>query len=368
MYTFQVDTTGGDIHFTSVDSGSGYPQTRLSGSLTFTVRIVRPDQTSVAGAGTITQPDSTNAPGVRAYRYDTNDFPEVGSYTIRISATGMETREIPVQIVAYNPHDGVRLGLTALPNAAANTAGGLPVLFAGSGTSGILVNGSGWVHSNIHGVRDTAIPIPNVAGVLRVDLTHVEGADGAVAAIQSGLATSANQSTIINATDTLEAELASAHSKLDAIDNYIDTEVAAIVSATDTLEAGQATIIGHVDTLEAAVAAVQADTDNIQTRLPAALVNGRMDSYVGELANDVITAAKVAADVGTEIATAVWDFAVEGVFTAKQLMRGYASALFGKSTGQNTTTRRYRDLADTKDRIVATTDATGRTAITPNLD
>lgn len=58
--------------------------------------------------------------------------------------------------------------------------------------------------------------------------------------------------------------------------------------------------------ISADVAAVQSDTDNIQTRIPAALVSGRMDANVGALANDAITAASIAADAGTEIGTAVW--------------------------------------------------------------
>ena len=40
----------------------------------------------------------------------------------------------------------------------------------------------------------------------------------------------------------------------------------------------------------AALATVQADTDDIQTRLPAALVGGRMDSSVGAMAANVMTA------------------------------------------------------------------------------
>lgn len=71
---------------------------------------------------------------------------------------------------------------------------------------------------------------------------------------------------------------------------------------------------------------VETDTQDIQSRLPAALVSGRMDSSTGAMAanvltstaindgaftaakfaSDFLTAAKVAADVGTEIATAVW--------------------------------------------------------------
>lgn len=56
----------------------------------------------------------------------------------------------------------------------------------------------------------------------------------------------------------------------------------------------------------AAIAAVQADTDNLQTRLPAALVSGRIDASVGAMAADTLTASALAADAGSEIGTAVW--------------------------------------------------------------
>lgn len=55
------------------------------------------------------------------------------------------------------------------------------------------------------------------------------------------------------------------HEKLDTIDNFLDTEIAAI----------------------------QADTDDIQSRLPAALVSGRMDASVGAMASNVLTAAAI---------------------------------------------------------------------------
>lgn len=51
------------------------------------------------------------------------------------------------------------------------------------------------------------------------------------------------------------------------------------------------------------VVAVQADTDDIQTRLPAALVGGRIDASVGAMAANVMTAAAAAADLTTELQT-----------------------------------------------------------------
>ena len=47
------------------------------------------------------------------------------------TVTGMIILAAYVPLVAYNPADAVRLGLTSLPNAAADAAGGLPVSDAG---------------------------------------------------------------------------------------------------------------------------------------------------------------------------------------------------------------------------------------------
>lgn len=64
------------------------------------------------------------------------------------------------------------------------------------------------------------------------------------------------------------------------------------------------------------------------------------------------------------IASAVWAFVVAGSYTATQIMRLMASVLTGKSSGGGTTTIVFRDIDDTKDRIVATVDGDGnRTAV-----
>jgi hypothetical protein len=68
-----------------------------------------------------------------------------------------------------------------------------------------------------------------------------------------------------------------------------------------------------------------------------------------------------------EVTNEIWDEVIEGAYTARELMRGYNSALLAKANGFNTATRNFRDLADTKNRIVAATDASGRTAITLDL-
>jgi hypothetical protein len=62
--------------------------------------------------------------------------------------------------------------------------------------------------------------------------------------------------------------------KIDAVDDLLDTEVAAIKTVVD---------------------AIEVDTQNIQSRIPSALVGGRIDSSVGSLASGVITASSIAA-------------------------------------------------------------------------
>jgi hypothetical protein len=68
----------------------------------------------------------------------------------------------------------------------------------------------------------------------------------------------------------------------------------------------------------------------------------------------------------------VWLHVVDGVRTAKQLIRGFVAALLGKSSGHSSTGAslpKYRNVADTKDVISASTDASGnRTSVTLDLD
>jgi hypothetical protein len=53
--------------------------------------------------------------------------------------------------------------------------------------------------------------------------------------------------------------------------------------------------------LDTQLSGIQADTDDIQTRIPAALVGGRMDASVGAMAANTLTASALATDAVTEI-------------------------------------------------------------------
>jgi hypothetical protein len=66
--------------------------------------------------------------------------------------------------------------------------------------------------------------------------------------------------------------------------------------------AGVRTAIGLASAnLDTQLSGIQSDTDNIQTRIPAALVSGRIDASVGAMAANTMTAAAAASDLTTEL-------------------------------------------------------------------
>lgn len=142
---------------------------------------------------------------------------------------------------------------------------------------------------DVGGWLGTAPATPTVNGVPEVDLTHVAGS-------------TTNVSTLA-------------------------TDVQAIIVDTGT-------------TLQAELDGIQADTEDIQTRLPAALVSGRMDSSVGAMAANVITAAATAADFSTEVNAAILavlgalaDAAADGDPTATDTMVAYLKQLINTLEG-----------------------------------
>lgn len=179
----------------------------------------------------------------------------------------------------------------------------------------ILPGGSspitGTVAANVTQWNGSAVATPSVAGVPEVDVTHYAGATTDVSTIPAS--------------------------------------VAAILVDTGT------TLQGELD-------GIQADTEDIQSRLPAALVSGRIDASVGAMASNVLTAAALNADAVDEILD---EQVGDGTITMRQALRVLISGMAGKLGGAATTTVTLRNLADTADVIVATVDADGnRSAVT----
>lgn len=128
---------------------------------------------------------------------------------------------------------------------------------------------------------------------LPTDPADQSAVEAAITAATSGLATAASLATVAG---------------------YLDTEIAAILADTNELQTDWANggrldlildeiLVDTGTTLQAELDGIQADTEDIQSRLPAALVSGRMDASVGAMAANTLTASALAADAVIEIQT-----------------------------------------------------------------
>lgn len=125
------------------------------------------------------------------------------------------------------------------------------------------------------------------------------------------------------------------------------------LSTTDTGTVGPLAVLGTSATIDNIMALY-----NVVSNVPQTGDNfARLGAPVG---------ASISADIAN-IPTVVWAFVVTGTTTAVQAMRGFIAAMLGKASGLPTAPV-YRNIADTKNVITATTTTDGnRTAVTLDL-
>lgn len=215
------------------------------------------------------------------YRLDLPDaaFASGANYVeIGGTVTGMVVIGGTVKLIDSDVfHDTVRGGLTALPNAAAEAAGGLYTRGSGAGQLNQQANGQHDV--NLERWINVA---PLALSSQRVQVL--------VGAITNGV-------------------LVAASFAAGAFDAVWTVAVRVLTAATNITSSGGTTVPQTGDNFARlgapAGASVSADLAAVKAVLPAALVGGRMDASVGAMANDVITAAALAALASAEIASAV---------------------------------------------------------------
>jgi len=211
--------------------------------------------------------------------------------------------------------------------------------------------------------------IDGIVDAILVDTAEI----GAAGAGLTSLASAANLATLTGYVDT---EVAAIKAKTDnlPIDPADQSAVeAAITAATSPLAtaANLATVAGYLDT---EIAAILEDTG---TTIPSTLASlatqssvDTIDSIVDSILVD--TAVIGAAGAGlTAVPAMILDLtdAIEAGLTPRQALRLITAASAGKVSGAATTSVTIRNaVADSKDRIVATVDASGnRSAITTDL-
>ncbi len=208
------------VYFVAVDYLA--LQTRLSSADmsigttgTFTIKISKNGAAPVTPSGTtITQVDATNFKGLHYWEGVAADFDTVGPLSIRIVSVGgtklMEQREMVVDVWEVDGHNAIRGTTgTALPNVAAEAAGGLIT----RGT------GAGQVNQSANGQIDAKV----VAGDFLTTLSRLEGLlheNAIIDQISYG-----DSNLIISARERIFASAAAANAATPGASNNADGEV-----------------------------------------------------------------------------------------------------------------------------------------------
>ena len=161
------------------------------------ITLVTQTPTGAYSSGGFCAVDATNMPGL--YRIDIPNavFATADKSVVMLKgATNMAPVVLEYQIVAFNPDDSVRLGLTALPNAAAGAVGGLPTGNA-SGQVTVATNNdkTGYSLSGTQTFNVTGNITGNVTGSVGSVSGAVGSVTGAVGSVASGGITAASIAT-----------------------------------------------------------------------------------------------------------------------------------------------------------------------------
>src|SRR3990172_230026 len=166
-YQIKADTADVSVVIRIIDSVDGTPETgvvwntsgidleyRREGAASVDIT-----QATLAALTTAHSDGGFLAIGNGYYRLDLPDAACAAGATgvlVHGTVTGMVVIGEYIELVAYNPYDGVRLGLTALPNAAAEAAGGLYT--RGSGAGQIVQSANGQIDVNVENWKDATAP------------------------------------------------------------------------------------------------------------------------------------------------------------------------------------------------------------------
>lgn len=224
----------------------------------------------------------------------TNGFTDEGQgYSIVLDATEMEAARIVVYVVdsatkvwldtafvvetygnasamhAVDLDDGVRAGLTALPNAAANAAGGLAI----SATGGVDLDAIETAASQIGtaGVGLTNIDLPNqtmdITGSLSGSVGSVSGAVGSVAGNVGGSTASVSGAvgsvtgavgSVTGAVGSVTGAVGSVTGSVGSVAGNVDGSVASVVAAVAVAAGGIASAAFAAGAIDAAAIAADA--------------------------------------------------------------------------------------------------------------
>lgn len=207
------------------------------------------------------------------------------------------------------------------------------------------VDGNNLPSVNTKDWNDTAVAVPSVAGFPLVDTDFgrqgtLQGATAGTITLDSGA--SANDGTYDGQICYIKSGTGLRQSRL--ILSYVGATKVATLNrnwVTTPNSASKYQLIPGEMNLSAWLRVV-----------PNALISGRVDAYLG--------------DIATGVVTSIFAFVYEGTETFKDFIRLSRAILMGVSSGHPTTPA-FKDLANTKTRVTATVDSSGNRS-SPSTD
>jgi len=277
------------------------------------------------------------------------------------SANTAEAIGTTLQVVPYDPYDGVRLGLTALPNAAADGIGGLPISDAGGLDLDAKLANTNEVTAARMAELDAA-NLPTDVAAIKTDTAAVlldTGTDGVVlpqAQADKVWGTAARTLTSFGTLITdiwhqLLTAITTAGSVGKLIKDYLDSAISGRAAASVCTE----TRLAELD-----AANIPADMDTLKTRVPSALSLTAGNVHSHTKATDVGGDATLANQVAIKAVTDKIDTAMEldiAVYRFTENALEQAPSGAGLTETQNTALILIRDIMEG--------DATINTATTP---
>lgn len=265
--------------------------TRSGGNATAITLATLAAANSAWSSGGFKEVDATNAPGL--YRLDVPDAAfAAGADSVVVTlkgASGMAQVSVEAQLVAWDPQDAVRGGLTALPNANAEASGGLATLSAAQASNGTInVNVHRWLTGT-----------PNALQSGRVDSYIGAVAAGVIAA--ASFAANALDAVWSTTTRLLTAGTNIVLAKGTGITGFNDLSAAQVNAEADTAlaDAGvTTTVTGRIDaaiSTRLATAGYTAPLDAAGTRGAVGLAAANLDTQLGDLPTNAELATALAA-------------------------------------------------------------------------
>ena len=309
MRVIKKDSQDVSVELLIVSSTDGTPKTDIthaSAGLTFDYRRGIAAQVAITASTTpalTTLAATTTAHtdwGIKhiangRYRVDLPDAAfATGSDEVHVggAVTGGVVLPICIQLVAYDPQDAVRLGQTALPNAAADAAGGLPISDAGGLDLDGLNTTVGTINTNlttVDGIVDSILE--DTGTTLPATLATIDGIVDDIL-VDTGTTLPATLATIDGIVDdilvdtgtTLPATLTTIDTVVDTILVDTDATIPGLINALNDFNPSSDTVANVTNVATCASNTDMRGTDSAATAAAMTTAQGNITSILEDTA------------------------------------------------------------------------------------